>query len=78
MSHPILCKKLFSEISKVTIYTNGMQISVDKLLECDLHLLLAPVKLHIPRLNTSMNRGGLGGIMSSYVQTSKGRKNLRC
>lgn len=78
MSHPILCKKLFSEISKVMIYTNGMQISVDKLLECDLHLLLALVKLHILRLNISMNRGGLGGIMSSYVQTSKGRKNPRC
>lgn len=55
-----------------------MQISVDKLLESELRLSLVPAKLQNLRLNTSMNQGGLGGIMSSYAQMSKGRNILRC
>ena len=60
------------------IYINGMQISVDKLLESELHRLLVPAKLHNLSLNIFMNQAGLDGIMSSYERMNKGRNILRC
>lgn len=59
-------------------YINGMQTSVDKLLESELRRSLVPVKLHNLNLNTSMNQAGLDGIMSSYAQMNKERNILRC
>ena len=55
-----------------------MQISVDKLLESELHRLLVPAKLRNLSLNIFMNQAGLDGIMSSFAQMNKGRNILRC
>ena len=60
------------------IYTNGMQINVDKLLESELPRLPVPAKLHNLSLNTFMNQAGLDGIMSSCAQTNKGGNILKC